>query len=1168
MYFIPQAYSQCNETEITVTSTTGMYGNEMSWELYNSSDMQIASFAGQNNDEITVDTICIPDGCYIFRAIDSYGDGWNGGKVEMSWDNSSTNFVLDDKDDSEFDFKFGINKTNCLSGVYNDVINGLIDHINGEVVLTDNDFINNHDLLVQNTAALSADMELISKSFELLDLFEATYGALFTTSNTLNGFNRQYASDGLNLHRNIILVHQGLIDYTYTEENLQGALNLLEGKLFQTAHYFPGFVDIPESSEVIENATVKCSYLLTTGSQPWATIGNPNVVRPTGCYLAPGSIAEIMVPESLIGKGVKIRVGAHFWDLKNKASYKRLDRVSITYDVNDANTKIGHPLGGGIYLEIPLGVDEGLLDITLKNVVRSPFYSKKTFHETSLSDWLEVERNHAAPWTDFETDKFMMQVPTSWIYEFDDPKTLLEEWDKSMDAVSDLLGRPRIADRHKNYLQFDVVIRGSAYHPGYPMSNTPYNPNDATNGIPNHNILKGPQYDQDIHFHELGHEVAISKFEGETEALVNFLYVPVLNKGFDYSLDEAFQKSFGPSYNYTSTKDNTTRTRLVADSFHEGSTRNICSCTKNEVRYQHRGYAHYVDIVDLYGWEALEMFWKSESDAADMGTPFPVNNQPQDDRIFRMSKAAGVDLRPLFHFWGIHPNDQDALAQRMEDNNLALPMSIKSKLHQYRELIPSNYDEFVAFGNELNPDFLDYSGSQFDFGAGWYQVTAETYDEAKAMEIEQALSDIIILYYGSDCFEVEEFLTPEFSFETQYCKSNEVSFLPSTSDNGIDGGWLPKEIDASEVGQFEYSFVPDLDECSVESKIMIEITEITTSIVGELNLCYGSSTTLYTDASYASYSWVLDGLLLSESDSVEVAQGGMISLFVTDANGCLGEVEILIMENEQIDINIEVTQPLCYGDYGSALFVPIGGPGIDYIYSIDGDSLLPGTYDMIVTDDLGCFETFEFEVVQPDPIDVSIEITQPLCHGDYGSALFVPVGGLEIDYIYSIDGDSLLSGTYDMIATDNLGCSEIFEFEVVQPEPIIIDLIDNVVSVTGGIEPYNITIDTSDNVQIISVVDANGCLSLAEFILTSLYEEYNESVRIFPNPATDKLYLDIAAVNSKIESLQLVSINGQLIRRFSKNNSILDLSQVKSGVHILQISFENGSRINKRVLIL
>lgn len=990
--------------------------------------------------------------------------------------------------------------TEISSKEYIEVITSLSKHINGEIVLSDSDFNENHDILVQHMAVLSTDMESISKSFELLDLFEEIYGALFTSANTQNGFNRAYASDGLNLHRNIILIHQGLIDHTYSQAWLMDDQSLLEGKYFQTSHYFPGFVDVPDNSEVIENATVKCSYLLATGSQPWATIGNPNVIRPTGCYLAPGSIAEITLPVALIGKGIKIRVGAHFWNLDNKNKYSRLDRVSITYDVNEVVTKIAHPLGGGVYLEIPLGVDEGILDISLKNVVRSPFYSKKTFHETSMSDWLEVERKHAAPWTDFETDKFMMQVPTSWIYEFEDPKTLLENWDKSMDAVSDLLGRPRITDRHKNYLQFDVVIRGSAYHPGYPMSNTPYNPNSATNGLPNHNILRGPQYDQDIHFHELGHEVAISKFVGETEALVNFLYVPVLNKCFDYSLDEAFQKSFGPSYNYTSTKDNTTRTRLVADTFHEGDPRNTCGCTKNEVRYQHRGYAHYVDIVELYGWEALEKFWKSESDAADMGSPFPVNNQEQDDRIFRMSQAAGVDLRPLFHFWGIHPNNQEALAQLMEANNLALPMSIKSKLHQYRDLIPSNYDEFVEFGNELNPNFLDYSGTQFDFGAGWYQLTAETYDETKASKIEQALSDIIILYYGSDCFDVEEFLTPEFTIPTQYCKSNEVNILPSSSDNAIDGSWFPTEIDASDTGQFEYSFVPELDQCANESSMMIEIFETTTNIVGSASFCSGTTTTLYTEENYETYAWVFNGIAISVSDEVIISEGGMLNLIATDSSECIIEGEILIMESELIDI--------------------------------------------------------------------SIEVTQPLCHGDYGSAVFAPISGSEDDYTYSFDGDSLSSGIYNVVVTDSLGCFETFDFEVVAPAPIVIELVNNQLIVTGGLEPYNITTINSDNVLYISVIDSNGCESTAEFILSSLHEEIYESVRIFPNPATELLYLDLTGVNSKMESLRLVSFEGKLIREYDKGDSVLDVSQVENGVYALQITFENGTRINRKVFVV
>lgn len=990
--------------------------------------------------------------------------------------------------------------TSISSDIYNDIISNLKDHINGDMVLSDSDFEDNHDLLLENMPVLATDSESIINSFELISLFEETIGALFTTSNTQNGFNRAYSSDGRNLHRNIMLIYQGLIDYSYTSEWLASNPDIFDGNLFLSSNYFPGFVDGPEDTEAMETATVKCSYLLAKGSQPWGEIGNPNVVRPTGCYLAPGSIAEISVPESIVGKGVKIRVGAHYWNLENKGNYKRMDRVSITFDVNEATLKIANPLGGGIYLEVPLGVDEGLIDITFKNVVRSPFFSMKTFHETTLTEWMEVERNHAAPWTDFETDKFMMQVPTSWIYNFDDPKTLLEEWDKSMDAVSDLLGRPRIADRHKNYLQFDVIIRGSAYHPGYPMSNTPYNPNSATDGTPQHNILKGPQYGQDIHFHELGHEVAITKFVGETEAIVNFLYVPVLNKCFGFSLDEAFQKSFGPSYNYFSTKDNTTKTRLVAETFHEGIPRNTCSCTKNEVRYQHRGYAHYVDIVELYGWEALEKFFESESEAADMGNPFPVNNQPQDDRIFRMSKAAGVDLRPLFHFWGIHPNDQDALAMLMEENGLKLPMDIKQKLHQYRTLIPSNYDEFVAFANELHPDFLNYSGTQFDFGSGWYQATAEIYDEDRAAEIEQALSDIIILYYGTDCFDQEEFLDADFSFETQYCKSNEVNLLPTTSDNNIDGTWFPEEVNTTEVGEFEYTFTPNLDECALEKNEMVEIYEITATIFGGLINCYGDATTLFTIQNYTSYEWAFEGQVISDLATVEVSEGGTYSLAVTDFNGCLAEAEIDVIEKDPIDINIEIIEPLCFGEYGAAIFEPVGGPDIEYTYSIAGDSL-------------------------------------------YGSI-------------------------YTVIVFDSLGCNESFDFEVTQPDLIVIELIDDELVITGGVEPYDVTIDTMGNVLNVSVVDGNECNASMEFMVTSVQEENVQKISVFPNPALDKIYLNLEGASSSVASLELVALDGRVVRKFSNKALVLDVSQMHNGVHILRVLFEDGTRENIKVMLL
>lgn len=63
--------SQCTNYNITVSF--GFWPSEVSWQLVNSSSAVVASgFAGANQ------TVCLPDGCYTFLMLDSYGDGWNG----------------------------------------------------------------------------------------------------------------------------------------------------------------------------------------------------------------------------------------------------------------------------------------------------------------------------------------------------------------------------------------------------------------------------------------------------------------------------------------------------------------------------------------------------------------------------------------------------------------------------------------------------------------------------------------------------------------------------------------------------------------------------------------------------------------------------------------------------------------------------------------------------------------------------------------------------------------------------------------------------------------------------------------------------------------------------------------------------------------------------------
>ena len=77
---------ECTFTEVNIFTTTGSWAHEMSWRITTELGEEIISFQGEENDQTYQATTCLQDGCYLFEARDSYGDGWNGGFVLISFD--------------------------------------------------------------------------------------------------------------------------------------------------------------------------------------------------------------------------------------------------------------------------------------------------------------------------------------------------------------------------------------------------------------------------------------------------------------------------------------------------------------------------------------------------------------------------------------------------------------------------------------------------------------------------------------------------------------------------------------------------------------------------------------------------------------------------------------------------------------------------------------------------------------------------------------------------------------------------------------------------------------------------------------------------------------------------------------------------------------------------
>ncbi len=164
--------------------------------------------------------------------------------------------------------------------------------------------------------------------------------------------------------------------------------------------------------------------------------------------------------------------------------------------------------------------------------------------------------------------------------------------------------------------------------------------------------------------------------------------------------------------------------------------------------------------------------------------------------------------------------------------------------------------------------------------------------------------------------------------------------------------------------------------------------------------------------------------------------------------------------------------------------IPLGPCNMNYLI----DSLTAGIYCVIVTDANGCSVTQKTTINDPDCMSFSIATTAPTnnsCNGSSDGEISITVLNGVPPYDYSIDGggtwitsnqnpytfNNLPPGTYDIVVSDAIGCTQTFGTQVVIAEPSILSGTpvfvppttiggsDGEICLTpsGGTAPYTIT---------------------------------------------------------------------------------------------------------------
>jgi len=246
--------------------------------------------------------------------------------------------------------------------------------------------------------------------------------------------------------------------------------------------------------------------------------------------------------------------------------------------------------------------------------------------------------------------------------------------------------------------------------------------------------------------------------------------------------------------------------------------------------------------------------------------------------------------------------------------------------------------------------------------------------------------------------------------------------------------------------------------------------------------------------------------------SIVNVTAGTYNVTITDANGCTDTSSVTITEpaalvaSGVVDANVTCNG----GNDGAATTSATGGTApYTYLWSNAATTaniadIAAGTYSVTVTDANGCTDTASITITEPTAISTSITATTVSCNGGTDATIDLTVMGGTAPYTYLWDNSAitedlsgLTSGTYEVIVTDDYGCTATTSVTVTEPTAISISALvtsltcngasDGAIDLTvsGGTAPYSFswsnTMTTEDISNLsegnynVTVTDDNGC---------------------------------------------------------------------------------------------
>jgi hypothetical protein len=182
--------------------------------------------------------------------------------------------------------------------------------------------------------------------------------------------------------------------------------------------------------------------------------------------------------------------------------------------------------------------------------------------------------------------------------------------------------------------------------------------------------------------------------------------------------------------------------------------------------------------------------------------------------------------------------------------------------------------------------------------------------------------------------------------------------------------------------------------------------------------------------------------------------------------------------------------------------------------------------------------------------------------------------------------NDLAPGTYTLLATDSIGCSNTFEFTISAPDTLAIEVsivtVDSgagdgqaEATVTGGTPEYTVVWTNMTGMEVnpdslsgglytAVVTDANNCTASASLTMTvdGIEDIAVLEGALFPVPVNDQLNVRLAAPLTADALVEVRDVQGRLVSsaqmRQNEQLLVLDAASWTAGVYTLQLSTEEA----------